>query len=253
MFAAQRIAVVRALPGLGDMLCLVPALRSLRAGAPDAQITVVGLPSTQWMIDRFPKYIDAFLPIGAWAGLPETGNDHQLTRRTLAAARGSKFDLAIQLHGTGWYVNDLTEALGARCNAGHFPEGEPPPDGKFRPWPEFGHEIHRLASLVRWLGYPDAGDHLEFDRLDSDESSPAIRDLAGAPYVVIHPGASREDRRWVADGFAGVVAALAERGIRSLISGSRTELDLASSVAHASPVSPLVIAGTTSLGSLSET
>ena len=64
----EHIAVVRVLPGLGDMLCLVPALRSLRRSAPRARITLVGLPSSGWMVERYPQLIDAFVPVPGCLG-----------------------------------------------------------------------------------------------------------------------------------------------------------------------------------------
>src|SRR6266545_6310400 len=43
-----RIAVLRALPGIGDLLCVVPALRAIRAAHAAARVTLVGLPSAAW-------------------------------------------------------------------------------------------------------------------------------------------------------------------------------------------------------------
>src|SRR6476620_452960 len=42
-----RSIILRALPGLGDFLCAVPALRTMRANVPDARIALVGLPATR--------------------------------------------------------------------------------------------------------------------------------------------------------------------------------------------------------------
>ena len=66
-----RIAVLRALPGVGDLLCAVPALRAVRAAHPGAEVTLIGLPGATWFIERFRPYVDRLLPLTAWPGLPE--------------------------------------------------------------------------------------------------------------------------------------------------------------------------------------
>src|SRR5436309_10334628 len=67
---APRIAILRALK-LGDLLCTVPALRSVRAGLPGAKITLIGLPWARTFVDRYSAYIDDFLEFPGYPGLPE--------------------------------------------------------------------------------------------------------------------------------------------------------------------------------------
>ena len=71
----RRIAVVRALGGLGDLLCLVPALRSLRAGAPAAHVTCVGVPAGRWLLERYPHLVDAWIDLPSWPTVPEADGD----------------------------------------------------------------------------------------------------------------------------------------------------------------------------------
>ncbi len=57
----KSIAVFRSLPGLGDFLCVIPALRALRAAFPTAQIVWIGLPNVAEWVTRFDHYIDEFV------------------------------------------------------------------------------------------------------------------------------------------------------------------------------------------------
>ena len=164
----RRIAVVRALQ-LGDLLCALPALRALRAACPDAEITLVGLPWANEFVERFDGYLDGFLELPGWPGLPETPPRIKDVPAFLARAQRARFDVAIQMHGSGAVTNPLTMLLGARVTAGFFPSGEDCPDGeRFLPYPESVHEAEKLLRLLQFFGVPHRGDELEFPLRPAD-------------------------------------------------------------------------------------
>ena len=67
--APRAVLVMRALPGLGDLLCVTPALRALRAALPRARITLLGLPGTRGLIARYPHRVDDFIDFPGFPGL----------------------------------------------------------------------------------------------------------------------------------------------------------------------------------------
>lgn len=240
----MRIAVIRALPGLGDMLCAVPALRSLRAGAPDAEITVVGLPTTRWFGDRFGPLVDRWIDLPWWPTIIEAVGDPADTV-ALLASDALPFDLVVQMQGSGGVVNRLATLL-AGCGVAAVHESgladrvtieEGGRCGTYveRRWPERGHEIERLCGLVRTIGFPDAGAHLEWPERPGED---AASRLVGERVAVVHPGASRPDRRWDPVGFAATARALHESGHAVVVTGSWPETDLVADVARSSGVGP---------------
>ncbi len=120
----RRIAVLRALQ-LGDLLCAVPALRSLRAGAPEAEIVLVGLPWARSFVARYPELLDGFREFPGYPGLPERPPVIDRIPSFLSEMQADRFDLAIQLQGSGPFVNPLTVLFGARQNAGHESKVDP--------------------------------------------------------------------------------------------------------------------------------
>ena len=247
-----KIAVLRALQ-LGDMLCAIPAMRALRRGLPQAEIILIGLPWAKEFAERFDRYFDGFLEFPGFPGLPERGYDARAVQQFLAEAQRARFDLAIQLHGSGALVNPLVALLGARLTAGYYLPGEWRPDAeRFMPYPGGGHEIHRHLRLIEFLGMPAADDALEFPLRDRDYEEladlAATHGIRAGEYVCIHPGARFPSRRWPLERYAKTAEALLRLGLQIVITGSGAESELASALSDAITSPHVNLAGQTSLG-----
>lgn len=265
----RRILVIRALPGLGDMLCAGPALRALRLAYPDADLAVLGLPGAADVLARSGNHVDRVLPFQGWPGIPEspagcgqgapgaTGEattvDLGVAYAGLVALQREQFDLVLQMHGDGTVTNQLALAIGGRFTAGfHAPSAPAPGAGRFFPYPDDLHEIRRQTRLLELLGLPLDGDDLEM-RVTAEDRRRA-RHLVGperAPsYACLHPGASRPSRRWPPERFAAVGDALARRGVAVVLTGSPAEAGITASVAAAMQEPCLDVAGRLTLGPL---
>jgi ADP-heptose:LPS heptosyltransferase len=156
-----------------------------------------------------------------------------------------RFDLALQLHGSGDVSNDIVSGFGARAMAGyHRGEAVVRERTVLLPYPETGTEPERLLGLVQQLGANAAGLHLEFplSRQDEEEldGSGIRRRLTLGNYICIHPGARQRDKCWPVRHFAEVGDRLAaEFGLQVVLTGSAQEADLTAEVAaymHHEPI-----------------
>ena len=248
--AAQRIAVFRALM-LGDLLCAVPALRALRAAYPEAEITLIGLPWAQAWVQRL-RQVDRFIAFPGYPGLPEQAARLQALPAFLAEVQAHRFDLALQMHGSGGISNALVTCFAARHTAGFFVPGQFCPEPSlFTPWPEQGHEIERCLALTDALGLPRCGMELELpvepvDRERLRAAWPGVAD-ATRPFVVVHPGAQLASRRWPAARFAAVADALAARGCAVVVTGTAGEAALTAELCGAMKHEAIDLTGRTDL------
>jgi len=252
--APRRVLVLRALQ-LGDMLCAVPALRALRSAWPDSEIVLVGLPWARSFAGRFGHLLDGFREFPGFPGLPEIAPRVAELPSFLAEIQAERFDLAVQMQGSGPFVNPLTVLFAARRCAGFFLPGDYCPDpGNFLPWPAEGLELRRLLRLAEHLGAPSWGEALEFPLSGADFDAAAeigeIRDLAPGSYACIHAGASVHERRWPASKFASVARTLAARGLRIALTGTAAEGDLARVAPRLAATPCLDLTGRTDLGVL---
>lgn len=254
-----RILVVRSLPGIGDLLCSVPALRSLRAAYPFAHITWLGLPGTAWFAQRFAHLIDDWLPFPGFPGIPEGWQSPQATVDFLRQVQGRSFDLTLQMHGSGIYINPFATLLGGQRQAGFYLPGQYCPDPHtFLPYPQHLSEVHRLLALVTFLGLPEQGTDLAFPINDREYQAGLqlldAHSLEPGQYVCLHPGASSGDRRWPLAEFARVAQQLSARGYRVVLTGTAAEQSLATQLIgylqSCRATSRVNLVGRTSLGGL---
>jgi ADP-heptose:LPS heptosyltransferase len=249
---ARAVAVLRALPGLGDMLCLVPALRALRGALPHAHVAVIGLPAAGLLLERFPGYVDELIPFPGYPGIPEQRCELPQLSSFLQEMRARRFDLALQLHGSGELTNEFVSLLGARATAGFQRSGVTPLDRvRTLRFSEYDPEPLRNLGLLQHLG-ANGSPELEFTIRQSDRArlELATSPLLDDPFAIIHPGASRADRRWPAERFAEVGDVLAARGLHVMLTGSEDEHELVLEVARRMRAPSIDLAGSTDVGML---
>jgi ADP-heptose:LPS heptosyltransferase len=250
----RRVVILRALQ-LGDMLCAVPALRALRAALPQAELVLAGLPWARDFAARYRMYLDGFRELPGYPGLPERPPEPARVAPWLVERQAERFDLAVQMHGSGRVTNPLVALLGARRTAGFFVPGDYCPDPElFLPYPDYGLEVHRLLRLAEFLGARRQGDELEFPILPADFEElrrlEGVESLEPGGYVCVHPGASVAPRRWPPERFAEVARALATWGLRLVFTGTEQEIALCRAVGQTLAGPYLNSAGRTSLGGL---
>ena len=112
-----------------EMLCAIPALRALRGTAPRAHIALIGLPSSRWVLERFPSYIDELLPFPGFPGMPQVPVD-AASRRVKDALDGAVHPAAgnwlyyVNADAAGhlFFTNDEAqfEVAVEKCRANHW-------------------------------------------------------------------------------------------------------------------------------------
>ncbi|WP_376796338.1 glycosyltransferase family 9 protein [Thermogemmatispora sp.] len=252
----KRIAVVRALY-LGDLLLAVPALRALRQRFPKAEITLIGLPWARSFARRYRAYVDRFACFPGYPGIAERAWTAH-SSAGLARLRRLRFDLAIQLHGSGQASNPFVLALGARYAVGYYDPtvGERPTALTLAaPYPHEAHEIWRNLGLIALLGGRADDPRLEFP-LTACERKAAAALLAPLqpgqrPLIGLHAGARAPARRWPATSFATLARLLMRHyEAQIVLTGSADERSIVQKVSEALPRPVLNLAGRTRLGTL---
>lgn len=254
----ERIAVFRACP-LGELLCAVPALRALRHGYPEAEITLIGLPQGRALSQRLPC-IDRFIEFPGYPGLADLPCDVRALPDFLAQVQAQRFDLALQLHDGGLVANPLVASFGARHTAGFVAANAWRPEVDalwYAPWPGYGAEIERLLTLTDRLGLARRGSALEFPLREQDRAElaalwPGLGEhlRQGRPYVCVHAGAHLPSRRWPLERFAAVAERIAESGRTVVLTGDALEVARVDQVAALMRHEAVKLAGRTGLWTL---
>jgi ADP-heptose:LPS heptosyltransferase len=247
----KKIAIFRALQ-LGDMLCIIPAMRALRYAYPTAHITLLSLPWAKTFTERFSSYFDDFIHFPGFPGLPEQPFNSRDTVEFLAGIQG-KFDLLLQMQGNGTVINPLMELFGAQYTGGFYTLNDFAGNTDyFMPYPNFGPEPERHVLLMDHLGIPGKGNELEFPLTQQDQADFQALQLPIEPgkYVCIHPGSRGAWRQWPTENFAALADYCAEQGYTAIITGTAGEMPIVNEVINKMKHPAINTAGTTNLGAM---
>ncbi len=220
----RKVVILRA-SRIGDFICTIPALRALRAELPQAEITMITLPVLRDLVMRSP-HLDRFIAFTGFPGLAEQFFDARENLRFLQAMQAERFDLAIQVQGSGVYSNPFMLLLGARATAGFIRPGAPAGllDAAL-PWPAEGHEVQRMLSMVRFLGITVRDEETEFPLwLQDHRAAESLLANAQRPLIGLHTAARDATRRWPPSRFLIAAKELVRRhGGTLIVLGEATE------------------------------
>ena len=248
------IVVFRAL-ALGDLLCAVPALRALRSASPFRRISLIAPKSAGPFVLRFGAYVDELVEFPGFPGLPEVAADPREVVRFLSTMQARRFDVVVQMHGSGVHTNAICALFGARRVIGAGLAGLRDSDeGTWVDYPAHASEIRRCLAPLGALGIVTASEDLEFplwpeDRLSLGQALRG-RDLEPGTYAVVHAGATRPTRRWPPERFAAVADELAARGLAIVLTGVEAEAETVDAVRRSMTSRPIDLVGQTDLGAL---
>jgi len=221
----------------GDVVMATPGFRALRAGFPEAEITLLLRPGLAPLVAGAP-WFDAVVPVQARGAAPAA-----LVREAWRL-RARRFDLALSLPDS-FSSALLLRLAGARHVVGYRRGGRSAllhqavslPAGVGRRV-LLARELHVLG-LVEAVGAPSLGTALELHVTPEEDAAArealAARGIGGdEPYAALAPGASfGPSKLWPAESFARVGDALAAAGARVALVGSPDEAPLAARVAGA--------------------
>jgi ADP-heptose:LPS heptosyltransferase len=247
----RKVALVRA-SRIGDFVCATPAFRALRTTLPDAEITLLALPIVRELSGRSAA-IDRFVPFPGFPGIAEQFFNARQVVRFFDRMQAEKFDLALQMHGTGVYSNTFTLMLGARLTAGFVREGDDAGnlDAAFV-MPATGHEVDRLLALMTFLGADSADRSLEFPLWEKDiRQAGVMLSDAKRPLFGLHPHSRKAEKCWPPERYAEAAVELRKRhGGTIILLGGSDHRDAAARVAGLIGQPCVDLTGNTPLGTL---
>lgn len=213
----QRVLLIRR-NGIGDMICALPLIRSVRAAFPAARVEVLASGANAAIV-RSARVADEVLVYPPRSGLHR--NKYANLFRVAREIRSRAYDLVVAV--TGGYSSFLASIAyvsGAPQRAGYVPvRGAPhfaytlPVD----PPAEDEHQVLRCLRLLEPLGAAPLPIDLTFDPGEAAQAYAAK--TASGRFVLYNASATRPWNAWTAERIADLAAALKSRQLEMIVSG----------------------------------
>lgn len=230
--AARNLLLVR-LDNIGDVVLLSAAIRTLREKLPEARLTLLASPAGSQAAPLLPWLDEVMVWRAVWQDLGQLPLDPAREMELVETLRERAFDAAIVFtsfsqtpHGAAYacYLAGIPLRLGESKEFGGSlltTELRGLPDGLY--------QAERSLRLLEAAGF-EARDRrprvvVPAEARDRVRALLASRGIGGEqPYLVVHPGASCQARRYPTERFAAVARLLWRRiGLPVLMTGSAKE------------------------------
>lgn len=251
--SARTILAVR-MDNLGDVVMLGPALRAVKETSPAARLTLLASPGGAHAAALLP-WVDDVIPWKAiWQDMGHMAFDPARERQLIDLLAARAFDAALIFtsfsqgpHGPGY----ACYLAGIPLRAGESKEfGGRVLSHELRGAPDDLHQVERNLRLVEMLGFA-ARDRRLMVRIPDEARARAGAILSSlgidpaAPYVLLHPGASAQARRYPPERFGQVARLLTGQGLPVLVTGVEREAALVETVRAHAPEAAFLLGGTT--------
>jgi len=211
---------------IGELLAITPVLRAIKRTRPEAEVTVMVRPGSAPVLVGNPN-VTRLLPLVGKERKSFLG-----VMRLASWVRSRDFDAALVLHTS--FRSALIAFMGVvPARAGLSCEGRGLLLTHKKPRDRSAYEVDEHLAVASLLGIESDGRDLDLYLTDDERRSARILmrsyRVAG-PTVGLHPGASREIRRWPVRLFVELSMKLSDAGITPVFFFGPREEDLAKAV-----------------------
>ncbi len=226
--SAHNILAIR-LDNIGDVIMLGPALRAVKETLPDARLTLLASPGGATAVPLLPWIDDTIVWRASWQDVGgHIPFDPQREQQLISLLAEHTFDAALiftsfsQSPHTPGYVCYLA---GIPLRAGESKEFSGGTlTTELRSGPDELHQVERNLRLVEHLGFVARDRRLKIE-INEDACTNVTKLLATRglnehdQYIIIHPGASAQARRYSAERFGTLARLLTRKGLTVLLTG----------------------------------
>ncbi len=227
----QRILAMR-LDNIGDVVMLGPALRAIREGAPQAQLTLMASPAGSQAAPLLPWLHEVMVWRVLWQDLGRLDLDPDREWSLITALRQRQFDAAVIFtsfsqtpHAAAWVCK--TAGIPLRLSASK--ETDEALTLEFQSPPDSLHQVERNLRLVESAGFRVRERHLRIHvpRSARQEARQVLLECGyqpGAPYILLNPWTSCQARTYFPERMALAARELARQmGGMAVVAGRQAE------------------------------
>jgi len=251
--AAQNILAIR-LDNIGDVIMLGPALRAVKETLLDVRLTLLASPAGATAVSLLPWIDDVIVCHATWQDIGgHMPFDPERELQLIKILSERKFDAALiftSFSQTPHVPGYVCYLAGIPLRAGESKEFS---GGilttELRSAPDELHQVERNLRLVEHLGFVARDRQLKINI--PEEAQAAVPTLLAHaelnlhdPFIIIHPGASAQSRRYPVDRLGTLARLLSRRGWPVLITGVEREAALIEEIVKHAPKAHSIL-GTT--------